>query len=306
MTFPKRNSKLENINFSQVYDAVTVIRVGLNILSLIIAAILWVKFDFSFYYVSITLIIIFNLLCLALLHLIHYKPILLFKFLVYSKELLYKFTKFYKIFFLIAIGYFLKNIVNVYLDDLNFTDTIIFMLSMVSFVCLYRYKQEYEFKIQSAILEDNNHTELEDEEIILEEEQLLLDNNEIIKDIDLPLSEREKTDCIEIQEKIQNTKSNLLQVKPKKIRKEVKTIDDVFNLFRSIMPPEEAKKIPFKEFFYDYIAKEYSEHDFIGYNFHLRYKEGQLFKFYKNGKEEPYDYKTLEQHFSKFCKLAQL
>ncbi len=115
------------------------------------------------------------------------------------------------------------------------------------------------------------------------------------------LNDSPKSNLSETSNKeIQNDNNKLPQHKAKK-RKEVKTIDDVFNLYRSIMPLEEAKKIPFKDFFYDYIAKEYSEHDFIGYNFHLRYKEGQLFKIYKNGKEEPYAYKTLEQHFSTFC-----
>ncbi len=149
---------------------------------------------------------------------------------------------------------------------------------------------QIEFEKQDEIYEDNVINEIQEDNF-----KVSLENNNVIQNEELSLSDNTLIN-----------KNNLLQVKPKKIRKEVKTIDDVFNLFRSIMPPEEANKIPFKEFFYDYIAKEYSEHDFIGYNFHLRYKEGQLFKIYKNGKEEPYDYKTLEQHFSKYCKLAQL
>lgn len=295
MKFSEKNLAVENFNFTQFDTILTLVNFVLNVSSFIIAAILWLKFDFSFYYVVITLLIIFNTLCMILYYSAHRKSTAFFKFLTYSKKILYKISKIYPVIFLITIGYFFKNIVNFYLRNINFTDFLIFAVSMVCFVFMYRYKQEYELQILSVISEDDNYIELEQQDEKKEKELI----NEI------PKPEQEEVLNQSAPEEIKQKGNRSSKNKTNK-RKTVKNIDDIFNLFRSIMPPEEAKKIPFKEFFYDYIAKEYSEHDFVGYNFNLRFKEGKLFRIYKNGKEKHYEYNTLEQYFCKYCKLAQL
>ncbi len=202
MIFSEKDLAVENFNFAQFDNNLTLVRFCLHISSFIIAAILWIKFDFSFYYVAITLIIFFNVVCMIYNFLPFYNAKLFFKFLNYNKKILYNFAKLYPIILLIAVYYFIKNIISFYSMNINNTDYVIGILSIFCLVCMYRYKKDYEVKVQSIDLEDNNYIGSEDEETLLKEEKFEMspEDNANNKNDNLLFSEREKIDDTENKE----------------------------------------------------------------------------------------------------------
>lgn len=234
MIFSEKDLAVENFNFAQFDNNLTLVRFCLHISSFIIAAILWIKFDFSFYYVAITLIIFFNVVCMIYNFLPFYNAKLFFKFLNYNKKILYNFAKLYPIILLIAVYYFIKNIISFYSMNINNTDYVIGILSIFCLVCMYRYKKDYEVKVQSIDLEDNNYIGSEDEETLLKEEKFEMspEDNANNNNDNLLFSEREKIDNTENKEEVKiNTPEDTNFIDSKNVEtvlknEEIKTVEE--------------------------------------------------------------------------------
>lgn len=192
-----RNLEAGHYNLNQLYDRLQSIGYVLYILSFFIAAVIWMKFDVSFYHAIITLVIALNAGCMCFYFFAYYKPMSYLMFLECSKKILYHFSKLYRIVFLVAGGYYIKIIYNFYVMNFNILDYLIGIISIISFVLLYRYKQDFENKIYSALLEDKEGAEFYGNEMMSVEENPVqgfeIDDN--ITDCNLSLSKIENLHC---------------------------------------------------------------------------------------------------------------
>lgn len=108
-------------------------------------------------------------------------------------------------------------------------------------------------------------------------------------------SEQIQSDCSD------NVHKDLKNIDSKKVKRKRKdtVVFDLYNLFSSIMSPEEAAEVSSKVFF-SCIEEQYSDRDFVGKNLILKCINGQLVKIKKTGEREPYALASFEQYLSRF------
>jgi|GEM_PF-3353274 hypothetical protein len=337
-----RDLEAGHYNLNQLYDRLQLIRYVLYILSLFTAATIWMKFDVSFYHAIITLVIALNVGCMCFYLFAYYKPMSYLMFLEYSKKILYHFSKLYRIVFLVAGGYFIKIIYNFYVMNFNISDYLIGIISIISFVLLYRHKQDYENKIYFAISEDNDGAEFYGNEMTLTEENgvqdLEIDDN--ITDCNLSLANIENLHCtdsekaesiiLEEQQNIEsvleenntdektelllqetdernvaesNEKANLdLETtkfkKSKNKSRNSKSIKFAFyDLFNNIVSVDEAKNMPFKEFWKKFLNTFKNQIITIG-DVTFIFEENKFYKKPKKKKKHYYSKNSMKTNYS--------